>query len=104
MDARRSGDLIPRLNALVYLEKPPLQYRLTAPAYRGFGRSEFAVRLCTGLAGYLSLTARELASTLAPCAPRGHLNAARLLWVWSVFVPLQAYRPSWSACIRGADA
>jgi 4-amino-4-deoxy-L-arabinose transferase-like glycosyltransferase len=51
-----SGDwLIPHLNALAYLEKPPLQYWLTALAYRGFGQNEFAARLCTGVAGYLSL-------------------------------------------------
>jgi 4-amino-4-deoxy-L-arabinose transferase-like glycosyltransferase len=50
------GDwVIPHLNALVYLEKPPLQYWLTALAFRAFGQNEFAARLCTGLAGYLSL-------------------------------------------------
>jgi 4-amino-4-deoxy-L-arabinose transferase-like glycosyltransferase len=50
------GDwVIPHLNALAYLEKPPLQYWLTALAYRGFGQNEFTARLCTGLAGYLSL-------------------------------------------------
>jgi 4-amino-4-deoxy-L-arabinose transferase-like glycosyltransferase len=50
------GDwVIPHLDGLVYLEKPPLQYWLTALAFRGFGANEFAARLCTGLAGYLSL-------------------------------------------------
>jgi len=50
------GDwVIPHLDALVYLEKPPLQYWLTALSLRGFGENEFAARLCTGLAGYLSL-------------------------------------------------
>jgi 4-amino-4-deoxy-L-arabinose transferase-like glycosyltransferase len=50
------GDwVIPHLNALAYLEKPPLQYWLTALSFRGFGESEFTARLCTGLAGYLSL-------------------------------------------------
>jgi 4-amino-4-deoxy-L-arabinose transferase-like glycosyltransferase len=52
------GDwVIPHLDALVYLEKPPLQYWLTALAYRAFGQNEFAARLCTGLAGYLSMAA-----------------------------------------------
>jgi 4-amino-4-deoxy-L-arabinose transferase-like glycosyltransferase len=52
------GDwVIPHLNALVYLEKPPLQYWLTALVYRSFGQSEFTARLCTGLAGFLSLAA-----------------------------------------------
>jgi 4-amino-4-deoxy-L-arabinose transferase-like glycosyltransferase len=50
------GDwVIPHLNALVYLEKPPLQYWLTAWAFRGLGQTEFAARFCTGLAGYLAL-------------------------------------------------
>ncbi len=50
------GDwVIPHLNALAYLEKPPLQYWLTALAFRAFGQNEFTARLCTGLAGYLSL-------------------------------------------------
>jgi 4-amino-4-deoxy-L-arabinose transferase-like glycosyltransferase len=50
------GDwVIPHLNALVYLEKPPLQYWLTALTFGGFGQSEFTARLCTGVAGFLSL-------------------------------------------------
>jgi 4-amino-4-deoxy-L-arabinose transferase-like glycosyltransferase len=50
------GDwVIPHLDALAYLEKPPLQYWLTALVYRGFGENEFTARLSTGLAGYLSL-------------------------------------------------
>ncbi len=52
------GDwVIPHLNGLAYLEKPPLQYWATALAFRAFGQSEFTARLCTGLAGYLSLAA-----------------------------------------------
>src|ERR1700728_3777416 len=52
------GDwVIPHLNALAYLEKPPLQYWLTALAFGGFGQNEFTARLCTGIAGYLSLVA-----------------------------------------------
>jgi 4-amino-4-deoxy-L-arabinose transferase-like glycosyltransferase len=52
------GDwVIPHLNDLVYLEKPPLQYWLTAITYRYLGQSEFTARLCTGIAGYLSLLA-----------------------------------------------
>ncbi len=52
----RGGDwVIPHLNGLVYLEKPPLQYWLTALSFEVFGLSEFAARLCTGFAGYLSL-------------------------------------------------
>ena len=50
------GDwVIPHLDALVYLEKPPLQYWLTALTFRALGQNEFTARLCTGIAGYLSL-------------------------------------------------
>jgi 4-amino-4-deoxy-L-arabinose transferase-like glycosyltransferase len=50
------GDwVIPHLNGLVYLEKPPLQYWATAMAYAGFGETEWTARLATGIAGYLSL-------------------------------------------------
>ena len=52
------GDwVIPHLNGLAYLEKPPLQYWLTALAFKVFGQGEFAARLCTGVAGYLTLVA-----------------------------------------------
>jgi 4-amino-4-deoxy-L-arabinose transferase-like glycosyltransferase len=51
-----SGDwVIPHLDSLVYLEKPPLQYWLTAATYKVIGESEFAARLWTGIAGYASL-------------------------------------------------
>lgn len=51
-----AGDWVtPHLNGLVYLEKPPLQYWITALFYRVFGQSEATARLCTGIAGYLSL-------------------------------------------------
>jgi 4-amino-4-deoxy-L-arabinose transferase-like glycosyltransferase len=47
------GDwVIPHLNGLVYLEKPPLQYWLTAIVYAGLGISEGTARLSTGCAGY----------------------------------------------------
>src|SRR5450755_139261 len=50
------GDwLIPHLNGLVYLEKPPLQYWLSALSIAALGPSEFVARLYTGLCGYLSL-------------------------------------------------
>jgi 4-amino-4-deoxy-L-arabinose transferase-like glycosyltransferase len=50
------GDwLIPHLNGLVYLEKPPLQYWLSALTFEAFGQSEASARLWTGVFGYLSL-------------------------------------------------
>ena len=60
----------PRLNGLVYLEKPPLQYWATAIAFKLFGQSNETARLwtmLTGLAGvFLALYAgRRLYSPLA---------------------------------------
>ena len=42
--------VVPRLNDLVYLEKPPLQYWLTALGFRLLGVSPFSARLVTALA------------------------------------------------------
>ena len=50
------GDwLIPHLDGLVYLEKPPLQYWLSALAQLSCGDSEGIARLWTGVFGYLTL-------------------------------------------------
>ena len=49
-----SGDWVtPRLNELKYFEKPPLQYWLTAAAYRVFGVHEWTAHLWPALAGFL---------------------------------------------------
>src|SRR5438046_7043204 len=42
--------LIPHINALPYLEKPPLYFWLTALTFCVFGPSEWAVRLWSALA------------------------------------------------------
>lgn len=53
-----SGDwTVPRLNGLVYLEKPPLQYWATALAYAAFGTSEWTARLFCALAAVLTVIA-----------------------------------------------
>ncbi len=45
-----AGDWVtPRLNGLKYLEKPPLQYWMTAFAYRTFGVAEWTARLWPAL-------------------------------------------------------
>src|ERR1700722_899393 len=46
----------------------------------------FAPVLAVGIAPWLPQAARALASTFGERAPRSEFNAARLLWVWSVFV------------------
>jgi len=61
-----SGDwLVPRLDGLVYVEKPPLQYWMTAALYRVFGTHVWAARLAPGLSAALGIllagwTARRL--------------------------------------------
>ena len=51
-----SGDwLTPRLNALKYFEKPPLQYWATATAYTLFGQHDWTARLWPGLTGFLGI-------------------------------------------------
>ena len=72
----QSGDWItPRLNGLLYFEKPALPYWLGALMFRLFGVSEWTARLWPALAGFLSialvgLTARRLWGSEA-----GHLAA-----------------------------
>ncbi|MFO1294066.1 MAG: glycosyltransferase family 39 protein [Rubrivivax sp.] len=63
----QSGDwIVPRLNGLLYFEKPPLQYWGGALALGLLGANEFAARLWPGLSGLaavalLGFTARRLA-------------------------------------------
>ncbi len=53
-----TGDFVtPRLNGLKYFEKPPLQYWITALAYRAFGVHEWTARLWPALAGLVAVAA-----------------------------------------------
>ena len=55
-EMQASGDWVtPRLNGLKYFEKPPLQYWLTAASFAAFGHDEWAARLPTALAGFLTV-------------------------------------------------
>ncbi len=42
----------PRLNGIKYFEKPPLQYWMTAAAYKAFGEDEWTARLWAALTGF----------------------------------------------------
>jgi len=51
-----TGDWItPRLNAIKYFEKPPLQIWMTALAFNAFGLGEWQARLWTGLCGFFGI-------------------------------------------------
>ncbi len=49
--------IVPHLNYVVYLEKPPLLYWLTALSFGAFGVNEFAARLPVALAAMLGVAA-----------------------------------------------
>ncbi len=58
LEMMRSGDWVtPRLNGILYFEKPALQYWIGALAFHVFGISEFAARFWPGLAGWLTVVA-----------------------------------------------
>ena len=51
-----TGDwLTPRLNAIKYFEKPPLQYWATAAAFSVFGEHHWTVRIWPALTGFLGI-------------------------------------------------
>ena len=48
-----TGDYVtPRLNHVVYLEKPPLTFWATVLAFKAFGKNEFSARLFVGLCAW----------------------------------------------------
>jgi len=56
LEMLRSGDWVtPRLNGLLYFEKPPLQYWMGALLFGLFGVTEFAARLWPAIAGFLTV-------------------------------------------------
>ena len=82
-----SGDFIlPRLDGLVYLEKPPLQYWATALTLRMFGHNEWAARLPTATAAALTLVFVYLLGRRAFGAGHGlraaAMTASMLLYVF----------------------
>jgi 4-amino-4-deoxy-L-arabinose transferase-like glycosyltransferase len=56
LEMMRSGDWVtPRLNGLLYFEKPPLQYWIGALSFKLLGVTEFAARLWPAMAGFLTV-------------------------------------------------
>ena len=78
------GDwVIPHLDGLAYIEKPPLQYWATALSFRLFGPSVFAARLYTALAGLggiavIWFAAREIWNPAAGCQSAAVLGSLLL--------------------------
>jgi 4-amino-4-deoxy-L-arabinose transferase-like glycosyltransferase len=92
----QSGDWVtPRLDGLQYFEKPPLQYWVTALAYRAFGVREWTARLAPALFGWLAVLAVAWAGVQVAGQATGLLGAAALAGsAWPVglahFVSLDA--------------
>ncbi len=81
--AQRGDWVTPRLNGLKYFEKPPLQYWITAAAYRAFGVHEWTARLWPALAGLLAVVAIGIAGNALGGAALGTFAALALagtLW------------------------
>jgi 4-amino-4-deoxy-L-arabinose transferase-like glycosyltransferase len=74
------GDwVIPHLNGLAYIEKPPLQYWATALSLRVFGQSEFAARFYTVLCA--------LVTVLAVCFVARRLWGSAAAWRTAAMLP-----------------
>jgi len=79
----QSGDWVtPRLNGILYFEKPALQYWMGAASFMVFGINEFAARFWPALTGILSVLAVGLtARRLWGCGQQAALVMAGSTWV-----------------------
>ncbi|MDR3410647.1 MAG: glycosyltransferase family 39 protein [Formivibrio sp.] len=76
MEMLQSGDWItPRLNGILYFEKPALQYWAGAASFALFGFNEFAARFWPGLTGFLTIVVVWLSTKKLWGATVGHLAA-----------------------------
>ncbi len=74
-----SGDWVtPRLNGLKYFYKPPLQYWMSAAAFKAFGEHEWSARLWTGLTGFAGILLAFFVARRLWDADTGLLGAAVL--------------------------
>jgi 4-amino-4-deoxy-L-arabinose transferase-like glycosyltransferase len=74
-----SGDFVtPRLNGLKYFEKPPLQYWVTATAFKVFGENEWTARLWPAVTGFLSILLAYITGRRLFGARAGQLAALTL--------------------------
>jgi 4-amino-4-deoxy-L-arabinose transferase-like glycosyltransferase len=70
--------IVPHLNYVAYVEKPPLLYWLTVLSFRIFGINEFAARLVPAMSALLGVLATFLFADRAMGRRRGVLAAAIL--------------------------
>ena len=77
--------ITPRLNYVLYFEKPPLHYWLTAGAFKLFGENEFAGRFFPVMAGLgccllAFIVARKITGSGYASALAGLMLASSVLW------------------------
>jgi 4-amino-4-deoxy-L-arabinose transferase-like glycosyltransferase len=98
-----SGDWVtPRLDGIKYFEKPALQYWLTAASFEAFGVDEWAARLPTALAGFLTIVAVGYAGAMLVSPAAGIYAAAALassIWHFGIshLLTLDALLSFWLA-------
>lgn len=103
-----TGDWItPRLNGIKYFEKPPLQYWLTAAAFRAIEVDEWTARLPGALAGFLTiLVVGYVGSIIASTTAGAYAALAYAGCVWpfgmSHLVSLDALLTFWLSAALGA--
>lgn len=99
-----TGDWItPRLNAIPYFEKPPLQYWATAAVFAVGGEDEWTARLAPALAGFLAVlaigaTARRLYSRRAGWMAAALLASSCGYFLANQFVTLDVMLTSLLTC------
>ena len=75
-----SGDwLIPRMNYIVHMEKPPMAYWLIAGSFSIFGVNEFAARFPSAIAAIISVIAVFITAKRLACATAGFLAGIVLI-------------------------
>jgi len=98
-----TGDWVtPRLDGLLYFEKPALQYWLTAASFEAFGVSEWTARLAPALLGWLAIFVVAYAGARIADVATGlytGLVLASTLWYAGIshIVTLDAVLTAWMA-------
>jgi 4-amino-4-deoxy-L-arabinose transferase-like glycosyltransferase len=103
-----TGDWVtPRLNGIKYFEKPPLQYWLTAAAFRAFELDEWTARLPGALAGFLTILIVGYVGSIVASKTAGAYAALALagcVWPFGIahLVTLDALLTFWLTAALGA--
>jgi 4-amino-4-deoxy-L-arabinose transferase-like glycosyltransferase len=85
-----TGDWVtPRMNGIVYFEKPPLQYWVTAAIFAVAGVDEWTTRLWPALSGLIAVIAVLLTTRRLVSRRAGWMTAAVMGSCWGYFLATQ---------------